>query len=86
MAYEVFYKKSVGRDLKRLDRDDAGRVLEEIELVLAKNPESNPTLKGRFAGLRKFRVGDHRVIYALMEVKILILRVDRRQDVYKNEV
>ena len=86
MAYNVGYKKSVQRDLRQLSRLDAKRICDQIEQELVKNPESNPLLKGRFAGLRKYRVGDYRVIYAIIDTEILILRIAHRRDVYKREI
>ncbi|MCK9230892.1 MAG: type II toxin-antitoxin system RelE/ParE family toxin [Syntrophales bacterium] len=86
MAYNVIYKKSVHRDLKKLSKPEVKRILDLIEKELSKQPESNPVLKGRFAGLRKYRVGDYRVIYALLGLDILILRIDNRKDVYKSEI
>ena len=86
MAYNIVYKKSVHRDLKKLSKAEAGRILDQIERELLKKPESNPVLKGQFAGLRKFRVGDYRVIYALLGDDILILRIGRRRNVYKGEI
>lgn len=86
MAYNVVYKKSVHRDLKKLSKAESSRILDNIEHELAENPESNPVLKGQFAGLRKFRIGDYRVIYALLSTDILILRIGHRRDVYKGEI
>ncbi|MFA4911677.1 MAG: type II toxin-antitoxin system RelE/ParE family toxin [Desulfobacteria bacterium] len=86
MAYNIVYKKSVHRDLKKLSKAEAGRILDQIERELLKKPESNPVLKGQFAGLRKFQVGDYRVIYALLGDDILILRIGHRRDVYKGEI
>ena len=87
MAYNIVYKKSVHRDLKKLSKAEAGRILDQIERELLKKPESNPVLKGQFAGLRKFRVGDYRVIYALLGDDILILsRIGHRRNVYKGEI
>ena len=86
MAYSVVYKKSVHRDLKRLSRTEAKRIIDTIEKELVKRPEGNPLLKGQFAGLRKYRVGDYRVIYALMGLEILILRIGDRKNVYKDEI
>jgi mRNA interferase RelE/StbE len=83
LAYNVVYKKSVHRDLKRLSRPEAKRILDLIDSELIKEPESNPVLKGQFAGLRKYRIGDYRVIYALIGSDTLILRVADRKDVYK---
>ena len=83
MAYNVVYKKSLHRDLKRLSRPEAKRILDLIDTELIRKPESNPVLKGKFAGLRKYRIGDYRVIYALIGSDILILRIGDRKDVYK---
>ena len=86
MAYNIIYKKSVRRDLKKLSKPEAKRILDLIEKKLIKQPESNPVLKGQFAGLRKYRVGDYRVIYALLDLDILILRIGNRKDAYKDEI
>ena len=86
MAYSVVYKKSVHRDLKRLSRPEAKRILDLIETELIKEPDSNPVLKGQFAGLHKYRIGDYRVIYALLGLDILILRIGDRKDVYKGTI
>ena len=86
MAYNIVYKKSVYRDLKKLSKPEAKRILDLIEKELIKQPESNRVLKGQFAGLRKYRVGDYRVIYALLGLDILILRIGNRKDVYKGEI
>lgn len=43
-------------------------------------------LKGQFAGLRKYRIGDYRVIYAILGDDVLVLRIGHRKDVYKKEI
>jgi mRNA interferase RelE/StbE len=86
LAYNVVYKKSVHRDLKKLPKTEVSRILDQIEHELIKKPESNPVLKGQFAGLRKYRIGDYRIIYALMGANILILRIGNRRDVYKGKI
>ncbi|MBN1664714.1 MAG: type II toxin-antitoxin system RelE/ParE family toxin [Deltaproteobacteria bacterium] len=86
MAYNIIYKKSVHRDLKKLSKPETKRILDLIEKELINQPKSNPVLKGQFAGLRKCRVGDYRVIYALLGLDILILRIGNRKDVYKGEI
>lgn len=86
MAYNVVYKKSIHRDLKKLSKAEVTRILDQIEQELTKKPESYPVLKGQFAGLRKYRIGDYRVIYALVGTDILVLRIGNRRDVYKGEI
>jgi len=84
LAFNIRYKKSVERDLKRLDKTEAGKILDKIEEELSQRADAYPVLKGEFAGLRKLRVGDYRVIYALMESDCLILRIGHRREIYRS--
>jgi mRNA interferase RelE/StbE len=86
LAYNIVYKKSVQRDLKKLSKAEASRVLDKVEEGLSKNAEGYPVLKGQFAGLRKYRVGEYRVIYAILGNDVIILRIGHRKDVYKREI
>ena len=83
MAYSIFYKASVQRDLKKPGKQEARRVLDQLEAELSKKPVSYPILKGEFAGLRKLRVGSYRVIYAILDENVVVLRIGHRRDVYK---
>ena len=85
MAYKISYKKSVAKDLKRIGKANAKRVLNKIDAELLKNPERYPALSGPFAGMRKFRVGDYRVIFVILDKEVLILRVQDRKDVYRKK-
>jgi mRNA interferase RelE/StbE len=40
-------------------------------------------LKGQFAGLRKYRIENYRVVYVIIDDSALILRIKHRKDVYK---
>jgi mRNA interferase RelE/StbE len=86
LAYNIVYKRSVQRDLKKLSKAEASRVLDKVEEDLSKNPEAYPVLKGQFAGLRKYRVGEYRVVYAILGNEVLILRIGHRKEVYKKEI
>ena len=83
MAFNIQYKKSIERDLGRLDKKEARRILDKIEKDLSVGAESYPVLKGEFAGLRKMRVGDYRVIFTIIDNDILILRIGHRREIYK---
>ena len=50
MSYKIAFKKSVSRDLKKISKDQAERILREIEDKLPAKADSFPPLKGRFAG------------------------------------
>lgn len=83
MAFNIKYKKSVERDLGRLDKKEARRILDKIEKDLSEHAENYPVLKGEFSGLRKMRVGDYRIIFTLMDHDVLILRIGHRREIYK---
>ena len=83
MSYRIAFKKSVRGDLKKIGKKQAERILKKIEEDLPNKAETFPSLKGKFAGLRKFRVGDYRVIYTIIEDTAIILRVSHRRESYK---
>lgn len=86
MAYNIVYKKSVQRDLKKLSKAEVHRVLNQVEEELSENADTHLVLKGQFAGLRKYRIGDYRVIYAILGADVLVLRIGHRKDVYKKGI
>jgi mRNA interferase RelE/StbE len=86
LAYNIVYKKSVQRDLKKVPKMEVDRILNQIEQELSKNADAYPVLKGQFAGLRKYRIGDYRVIYAIVGDDCLVLRIGHRKEVYKRAI
>ena len=85
MAFNIVYKKSVQRDLSKLSKAEAGRILIRLEKDLVEKADSYPALKGRFRGLRKYRIGDYRVVFAIVESEVKILRIEHRRDIYRKE-
>lgn len=83
MAARVEYKASVERDLRRLGRAAAERVLRKVEQALGLEGPQGDALSGEFAGLLRLRVGDYRVIYARTDQGYLVLRIGHRGDVYR---
>ena len=83
MTYKIAFKKSVARDLKKIDKDQATKILKKIEDELPEKAETLPVLSGKFSGLRKFRVGDFRVIFSIIGDTALILRIRHRKEAYR---
>ena len=83
MAYNIQYKKSVLKDLAGFDKPEARRIVDRIEKELTARPDAYPQLQGPFAGLRKLRVGDYRVVFAIFGNDVLVLRIGHRREVYK---
>jgi len=52
---------------------------------LAINPAAGGVLKGEFAGLRRLRVGDYRIVYEVNdgELLVLVIRIGYRLGVYR---
>lgn len=83
MVYKVQFKKSAGRDLRKINKTQVRTILGKIESELSKTPESCLVLTGKFAGLRKFRVGDYRIVFSILDDTVLILRVSHRKEAYR---
>ena len=83
MSYNILFKSSVYKDLKKIDKTEASRILDKIENELTESPDSYPILSGKFSGLRKLRVGNYRIIFSILKDTVLILRISHRKDVYK---
>ena len=83
MAAEILYKASALKDLKRLDRSAARRIVERIDVDLAEHPGKDKALAGPFKGLFSYRVGAYRIVYTLLGQAILVLRVAHRSDAYR---
>ena len=82
MAFEIAYKKSVEKDVAKLGKVEAKRILDKIEKDLSARADGYPILKGQFAGLRKLRIGDYRVIFAILGQQVLVLRIGHRSEIY----
>ncbi|MFC1815875.1 type II toxin-antitoxin system RelE/ParE family toxin [Thermodesulfobacteriota bacterium] len=83
MNYKIAFKKSVARDLKKIDKEQATKILKKIEDELPEKAETLPGLTGKFSGLRKFRIGDFRVIFSIIGDTALILRIRHRKQAYR---
>jgi mRNA interferase RelE/StbE len=83
LAYKLSYKSSVSKDLKHLQKDETRRILSGIEERILLNPLSGKPLKGDFRGCYRYRFGDYRVIYSVINEEVIILRIGNRKDVYK---
>ena len=84
MTYSVRIKASAAKALGRIRKKDRLRLIEAIDR-LAKEPHAGGLLKGEFSGLRRLRVGRHRIVYEVhrKELSVLVVRVGHRGDVYQ---
>lgn len=87
MAWIVEIQKSAKKELSKLDKTAAERILRFLEERIA--TEEDPrrfgeSLAENLAGLWKYRIGDYRVIVEIQDerVVVLVLRVGHRSKVY----
>ncbi|MBN1695763.1 type II toxin-antitoxin system RelE/ParE family toxin [candidate division WOR-3 bacterium] len=88
MAYKVIIHEDARKELQKLAPEVAGRITKKIRRHLIKAPaDLGVPLRGEFAGLYRYRVGDWRVIYSIAfeQETIIILRVEHRRTVYRNK-
>ena len=86
MSYNIAFKKTVSRDLKKIDKNIADKILQKIEQELPDKADTFPALTGKFAGLRKFRIRNYRVIYSIIDDTVIILRIGHRREVYRVKI
>ncbi len=87
MTWKVEFDHRAQKELRKLDREIQKRLLTWISENLSgsNDPrEKGSSLKGKFRGLWRYRVGDYRIVCQIKdeEVLILILRIAHRKDVY----
>jgi mRNA interferase RelE/StbE len=88
LGYKVIVHEDAKRELQKLAPEVARRITKKIRRHLIKAPDDlGVPLRGEFAGLYRYRVGDWRVIYSIAfeQETIIILRVEHRRTVYKNK-
>ena len=91
MAWKIRFDPAAERELDKLDRPIARRILKFLTERLA--PSDNPRSLGaplsgsKLGAFCKYRIGKYRVIASIEDemMTILVLKVDTRSDVYKQK-
>ena len=86
--YSIRILKAASRELARLDKPVAKRIVERIRWLAENLDQAKPiALKGELAGLYKLREWDYRIIYEIIrkENVILIHSIGHRREVYQKK-
>ena len=88
MAWTIEYTDTARRELRRLDRQTARRILDYMDqrVALLDDPrQRGQALTGPLGGLWRYRVGGCRVICDVQDhvLRVLVVRVSRRDQVYR---
>ena len=84
--YRIRILDAATRDLARLDKPVGRRIVERIRWLAENLDDIRPeALAGNLAGLYKFRVGDYRVVYEILDAEqvIMIHAIDHRSRIYR---
>jgi mRNA interferase RelE/StbE len=83
-GYEVYFRESVWKDLKRIPKKDLQNILEKIK-GLADGPR--PVGCEKLTGQDRYRLrqGRYRIVYSIQDkaLTVWIVKVDHRKDVYR---
>jgi len=81
--YKLDFDKKALKFFKKLDKFSQERIGKKLE-NLKLNPQLGESLIGNLSGLWKLRIGKYRVIYKIVENKLLILVLDlgHRKNIY----
>ncbi len=83
--YKLFIDDKVVKDLRKIDKTWQTKIIVKIKTKLVKNPYLGKKLVGDLSPYYRYRVGDYRVLYEIIESKVLIvvIKVKHRKNVYK---
>lgn len=90
MAWTVEFLPEAARELRKLDRQVAARLLRFLDQRVrrAEDPRSigEPLRGERFGAYWKYRVGDYRLICRIQDQRIVVtvVRIGHRRDVYRD--
>ena len=83
-AYSIFFKKSVEKDFKVINKKDLAKILESIK-ALAEDPR--PPGCEKLTGQQKYRLrqGRYRILYSIQddELTIWVVKIAHRKDIYR---
>lgn len=83
MAYNIEYDPKALKQLQKLDKSIASKILDGIE-EFSNNPVLTKIkkLKTPFDGAYRLRIGDYRVVFYQENDLMLISKISHRKDVY----
>ncbi len=83
--YKLFIKKSVYKDIKKIQKNDLQKIILKIK-SLTSNPFPLGSEKLTGFNLYRLRQGNYRIIYKVEKEKltIIVIKIGHRKDVYFN--
>jgi mRNA interferase RelE/StbE len=83
-GYEVYFRESVWKDLKKLPKKDLQNILKKIKGL---SDDPRPIRCEKLTGQDRYRLrqGKYRIVYSIQdkELTIWVVKVGHRKDVYR---
>lgn len=88
MAWAIEFVPAAAKELEKLGRAEAARIIETLETriaVLDDPRQLGSALTGELGGLWRWRIGDYRVVARIEDerITILVVRIAHRREVYR---
>ena len=82
--YEIYFKESVWKELKKVPKNDLKKILSRIE-NLGEDPRPAGCEKLTAHELYRIRQGNYRIVYSIQdeELTVWIIKVGHRRNVYR---
>lgn len=83
MSWKIIYHPDVEEDMERVGSSAARRIMRAIDEKLTTSPlQFGAPLSGNLAEFRKLRIGDYRVVYQVVQKRVIVfvLAVGPRRD------
>lgn len=83
--YKLRFDDKVIKDLRNIDKTWQSRIVSSIKTRLAENPYLGKKLVGDLSPYYRYRIGDYRVLYEIVdkELVIIVVKIKHRKNVYK---
>jgi mRNA interferase RelE/StbE len=83
--FELEFAASIRKDLIKIHKKEVTKILSEIQ-KLAEDPRPIASKKLINEELYRIRIGNYRVIYEIIDERLIVhvVKVGHRKDVYKN--
>ena len=88
MAWTVDYTETARKQLRKLDKQVARRILDFLDerVAAAEEPRSTgKALTGPLGSFWRYRVGEYRIICDIQDgqLRVLVVQIDNRREVYR---
>lgn len=84
MSLRLFLTHRAEKDIKHLTIEMQARVKNTLR-ILVENPLKGDVLLGKYKGLRRYRVGEFRIIYEFetKRKQLTIVKIGHRREIYR---